>query len=253
MNRSVKTMIAGAAAVAILLTVAGAQAAPARCTPLTLASRSLAAASNGTAYLETVQVFGGVPPVSVMLAAGLLPPGIRLSSSGELAGTPTASGNYEFTVTAVDSCKPTGQSATAVLSVFVNRQGETAPGPENSVVRKAPLKVTTETVPNKVMITAGQDTKATIRYKLTAQPAETATMDSPGASFSVDGSVAESIAAPLTAVLVNGSGEVEETVKISKRALDMAAREKATKITYSRAFIGRRTTTIGVVEFTLVK
>jgi hypothetical protein len=67
----------------------------------------------------------------------------------------------------------------------------------------------------------------------------------------VDGSVAESIAAPLTAVILNGEGEIEETVKVSKRALDFAARERASKIIYSRAFIGRRTTTIAVVEFTI--
>jgi hypothetical protein len=141
------------------------------------------------------------------------------------------------------------QSVPAFLSIFVNKKGADSKGPESSVVRKAPLKLTTEAIPRKVTITAGPDFRATIRYKLTALPAETATMDSPSASFVVNGSVAESILSPLTAVILNGTGEVEETVKISKKVLDFAARENASKIVYSRAFIGRRTTTIGVVDF----
>jgi hypothetical protein len=218
---------------------------------LTLVSRSLVAASEGKPYKESVQTFGGVEPVSVMLSAGLIPPGLKLLPNGELAGTPVSPGNYEFTVTAVDVCRPMGQSATAVLSIFVNSKGDSLQGPDSSVIRKSPLKVVTEASPSKVKIAVGTDTRATIRYKLTATPSDTATMESPGGSFVVDGSVAESIASPLTAVILYGVGEVEETVKLSKKVLDFAARERASKIIYSRAFIGRRTTTIAVVEFTV--
>lgn len=237
---------------ATLLTAA-AQAANPPCQPLTLASRLLSPGSEGTAYGESLQIFGGVPPVAVMLQAGLLPPGIKLLPTGELAGIPSSPGSYEFTVTAVDACKPMGQSATVVLSIFVNKKGEKLSGPDQSVVRKPPLKVSTLAFPDKVKVAAIPDSKTSIRYTLTAQPAETATMESPGGSFVVNGSVAETISAPLTAILVNGAGEVEETVKLSKRVLDFARRENAEKITYSRAFIGRRTTTIAVVEFTLAK
>ncbi|GAM10926.1 putative Ig domain protein [Geobacter sp. OR-1] len=224
-------------------------AAAAPCTPLTMASRAMPAASDGKAYKEPVQRFGGVPPVSFMVTSGMLPPGLKLSPTGELAGIPTSAGLYEFTVAVTDSCRPLGQSASAVLSLFVNKKGESLAGPELSVVRKAPLKVSTEVFPNKVNISAGPDTKVVLRYQLTAQPAETATLESPGVSFVVNGSVAETMAAPLTVVLVNGAGVVEETVRISQRALDLAAREKAAKIVFSRAFIGRKTTTIAVVEF----
>lgn len=219
------------------------------CPPLTLSSRSLPFAVDGREYRESIQFFGGVAPVSVMLTSGVLPPGIRLAATGEVAGMPTSPGQYEFTVTAVDRCRPMEQSARAVLSLYVNRKGESQPGPDLSVVRKPPLKVSTQASPGRVQTTAGVNAGATIRYTLTAEPPDTATMESPGASFVVNGQVAESIAVPLTAVLVNGEGEVQETVRLTKRALDFAAREKANKIVYSRAFIGRKTTTIAVVEF----
>jgi len=248
MNRTVIAVTLQVIIFTTFFIVVNAQAASASCIPLALTSRTLPAAADTKPYTESVQAFGGVAPIAIMLSAGLLPPGIKLLPNGELSGIPTSPGNYEFTITAVDSCKPMGQNATSVFSVFVNKKGESLIGPEPSVVRKAPLKVTTEANPSKLRLTSGPDFKATIRYKLTAQPAETATMDSPGASFVVEGSVAESIAAPLTAVILNGSGEIEETIKVSKRVLDFAAREKASKIIYSRAFIGRRTTTIAVVE-----
>ncbi|MBT0664973.1 putative Ig domain-containing protein [Geobacter pelophilus] len=247
-----KVTVAVALSVIMLMTSVGAklvQAASQPCPPLTMISRALPAASDGKAYRESLQLFGGALPVSLMVTSGMLPPGIKMSSAGEFSGVPTAAGGYEFTVVAVDSCKPLGQSVSAVISIFVNKKGESLAGPEASVVRKAPLKVVTETLPSKVKITASPDTKAVIRYKLTSQPLETATLESPGVSFVVNGSVAETIVSPLTAVLVNGAGEVEETVKISQKALDLAAREKVTKITFSRAFIGRKTTTLGVVEF----
>jgi hypothetical protein len=253
MNKILKSVVLLGILYSISLLPAAAQAANAPCLPLTLASRLLAPGSEGTAYLESLQIFGGVSPVAVMLQSGLLPPGIKLSPSGELAGIPSSPGSYEFTVTAVDACKPMGQSATAVLSIFVNKKGEKLSGPEQSVVRKPPLKVSTLAYPDKVKVAAIPDSKTSIRYTLTAQPAETATMESPGGSFVVNGSVAETISAPMTAVLVNGTGEVGETVNLSKRVLDFARRENADKIIFSRAFIGRRTTTIAVVEFTLAK
>ena len=42
---------------------------------------------------------GGTAPVSWSLTAGTLPGGMSLSAAGVLAGTPTASGSFTFTVT----------------------------------------------------------------------------------------------------------------------------------------------------------
>ena len=43
---------------------------------------------------------GGAPPVSALVTNGSLPPGLELSTTGELTGTPTAGGSFTFTIRA---------------------------------------------------------------------------------------------------------------------------------------------------------
>jgi len=58
----------------------------------------------GTAYSQTLQVAGGVPPITWAVSKGTLPPGLTLSTStGTITGTPTAAtaaGGSTFTVSA---------------------------------------------------------------------------------------------------------------------------------------------------------
>ena len=54
----------------------------------------------GTAYSHTFASSTGSPAGSFVVSAGQLPPGLSLSSAGVLSGTPTAVGDYTFTVTA---------------------------------------------------------------------------------------------------------------------------------------------------------
>jgi MBG domain (YGX type) len=68
-------------------------------TPLTLPD-----AQYGSAYAsQTLNVIGGIPPYTFAVTAGSLPPGMSLSTSGTISGTPTAAGSYSFTVNATDS------------------------------------------------------------------------------------------------------------------------------------------------------
>jgi subtilisin-like proprotein convertase family protein len=65
---------------------------------------TLAAATAGVAYNQVLSGNGGTAPYSQFtLASGALPAGLTLSSSGTLAGTPTAVGTFNFTVQAQDS------------------------------------------------------------------------------------------------------------------------------------------------------
>ncbi|WP_415638974.1 putative Ig domain-containing protein, partial [Prescottella defluvii] len=45
----------------------------------------------------------GYPAPTVTVAAGSLPDGLTLTSDGELTGTPTTAGRFEFTLTATNS------------------------------------------------------------------------------------------------------------------------------------------------------
>lgn len=70
---------------------------------MTITPASLPAVTAGTFYTQTLSTSGGVGSYSYSLFDGLLPPGMNLSSSGVLSGSPTAAGSYDFIVEARDA------------------------------------------------------------------------------------------------------------------------------------------------------
>src|SRR5579864_5572804 len=79
--------------------------------PLTITSSS--PLPNGTAtasYSYILNASGGVPPYNWGLSAGNLPPGLSLSSSGQITGTPTAAGTFQFGIFVSDSVKGNAQA-----------------------------------------------------------------------------------------------------------------------------------------------
>jgi sugar lactone lactonase YvrE len=88
--------------------------------PLGIAtSPTLAAATIGAAYSQTLAASGGTLPYSWSLASGNLPPGLTLSSTGTIAGTPTASGTYTFGVKAADSASATMSSLVTLVVDYI--------------------------------------------------------------------------------------------------------------------------------------
>ncbi|MDR3003531.1 MAG: putative Ig domain-containing protein, partial [Acidovorax sp.] len=66
---------------------------------LSLAPASLPAAIAGTAYNETLTSSGGQAPYTYAVSAGSLPAGLTLNAAtGQITGTPTASGSFSFTI-----------------------------------------------------------------------------------------------------------------------------------------------------------
>lgn len=84
---------------------------------VTISPASLPAATAGSAYSQTLSASGGTPGYTFVVSAGTLPAGLTLSASGVLSGTPTASGSFNFTVTATDSGAPTSGSRAYTLTV----------------------------------------------------------------------------------------------------------------------------------------
>jgi hypothetical protein len=76
----------------------------------------------GVAYSPvTFAASSGTPPYTWSVTSGSsLPPGLSLSTAGVLSGTPSAAGNFSFTVTVSDSASPkqTVVSPTFALSVL---------------------------------------------------------------------------------------------------------------------------------------
>ena len=72
------------------------------CPVISLSPASLAGATVGTAYSQTLSASGGVTPYTFAITSGTLPVGLTLSSSGVLGGTPTSTTSRTFTVQALD-------------------------------------------------------------------------------------------------------------------------------------------------------
>lgn len=81
---------------------------------IVLTRATLPGGQVAVAYSQTVGATGGSGSYTYSLTAGALPPGIALSSGGVVSGTPTAAGNYSFTVTATDGLGFTGSQAYTV-------------------------------------------------------------------------------------------------------------------------------------------
>ena len=74
---------------------------------LQITTTSLADGVNGAAYSATVQSVGGTAPYTWSISSGSLPAGETLNAAtGEIAGTPTTSGDFSFTVKVTDNANP---------------------------------------------------------------------------------------------------------------------------------------------------
>ncbi|TKB27207.1 DUF4082 domain-containing protein [Desulfopila sp. IMCC35006] len=90
-------------------------------TPLTITTASLTAGTQNGSYSATLAASGGTPPYIWAIASGSLPTGLSLAgSTGVIAGIPTASGTFNFTVQASDSGGST--PVTRSLGIVVTTQ-----------------------------------------------------------------------------------------------------------------------------------
>lgn len=83
---------------------------------LGITTAALPAGSVGAAYAQLVGASGGAPPYSFALGAGVLPPGLSLSPSGQLSGVPGSPGRFTFTLVVSDAASGRA-SATFTLVV----------------------------------------------------------------------------------------------------------------------------------------
>ncbi|HAM23002.1 MAG TPA: hypothetical protein DCQ04_12170, partial [Actinobacteria bacterium] len=84
---------------------------------LTVTTTSVPNGTVSTAYSQQLATSGGVGPDAWAVTSGELPTGLSLEQhSGEIVGTPTAAGSFNFTVTATDSLSAT---ASQPLSITV--------------------------------------------------------------------------------------------------------------------------------------
>lgn len=90
---------------------------------LSITNTSLPNGTNGIAYSATLQASGGVTPYTWSISTGSLPSWATLNAStGQITGTPNATGTTNFTVQVADSETPP-VTKTQALSITVNTAG----------------------------------------------------------------------------------------------------------------------------------
>jgi hypothetical protein len=73
---------------------------------------------SNVSYEQTVTISGGAGPFELMHIAGSLPPGVSLSPSGVLSGTPTTAKTYHFTILATDLSSGCGSVRDYTLTIL---------------------------------------------------------------------------------------------------------------------------------------
>lgn len=93
---------------------------------LAITTNAIPGMTLGTPYSATLQATGGATPYSWSVVGGSLPPGIALSTSGTLSGTPSQLGSFTFTVQVQDSA---GNQAQASIPAVVTGASVSCPAP----------------------------------------------------------------------------------------------------------------------------
>jgi hypothetical protein len=87
----------------------------ASCPTITLSPATLPDGTVGTAYSQTVSASGGAAPYTFAVTSGALPAGLSLNgTTGNISGTPSATGTSNFTITATDNNACTGSQAYSI-------------------------------------------------------------------------------------------------------------------------------------------
>ena len=79
--------------------------------PVSMANTTLPNGDVGVSYSQPLSASGGTGTLSFSAPPGGVPPGLTLSSTGVISGTPTSAGLYTFTVTATDTTGASGSGA----------------------------------------------------------------------------------------------------------------------------------------------
>ncbi len=87
--------------------------------PLAVDAVDLAVGTVGSAYGMELVATGGQRPHIWQISAGVLPPGLALSSAGRISGTPQASGQFSFSVRVTDGSGRSADASFALTAVNV--------------------------------------------------------------------------------------------------------------------------------------
>ena len=171
---------------------------------ITISPSGLPNGMAGVAYSQTLSGNGGTPPYTFSADPSTFPPGITMSSSGVISGTPATGGNYSITVYAKDSSADGPFIGSAAYSLTVTAAAGTF------VVAGTPAMAT---------VSAGQP--ATYIVKITPTNGFAAPI-----TFACSGLPAESTCAFAPNSLTPAGGAVTTTMTITTTAGTVATNVK---------------------------
>jgi hypothetical protein len=126
---------------------------------LQITTGGLPQGQKGSAYDETFTATGGTTPYSWSVSAGTLPPGLAMSTGGDVSGTPTKLGTFNFTVTVTDANnkKASGDFGITVAS------GSGYDGPAQLPIANVPHAMSQTPAPGSVIaVNAGADLQSAL-------------------------------------------------------------------------------------------
>ncbi len=107
------------------------------CPTLTITPSSVPGGTASAPYSQSLSQAGALETPSFAITAGALPPGLTLSASGTISGTPTAIGTFNFTVTVSDASGCSGSQGYAITVVC----------PANPITFTAPTTICSNSAP----------------------------------------------------------------------------------------------------------
>jgi hypothetical protein len=216
---------------------------PAPCPVLSIASPStLSTGTVGQGYSYQLHTSGGQSPVTFSVISGSLPPGLNLNITGFISGTPTAAGNYSFTVRVTDSCAAGAQAVQGTY--FIQIQSQAPPPP-------LPVSLSVNPVPSSFIVPRGQSSSKNIYYQFTGTSSLNATLNSSGGNFIVGSDTIDANPIPVTVTVQNGSGRISEVINIPVRVLERAIQRGSNRFNYIRTFTGANISLTATVNFTI--
>ena len=126
------TDAAGSRASLTMLQAVAASSPPPSASALAIPYPGIDPGAVGVAYSKAYTASGGVPPYVWNVSAGTMAPGMALSSTGVLNGTPTAAGTYNFQMTVTDSASNQASASEALYIAAAAGSGAGNSGSTNS-------------------------------------------------------------------------------------------------------------------------
>jgi hypothetical protein len=95
--------------------------------PLAITTAALPSGNAGVDYNQSLSGTGGQPPLAWTVAAGSLPPGLTLASSGAISSKPSSVGSFSFTVRLSDSAADPPATSQFTIAITSGLSIATAP------------------------------------------------------------------------------------------------------------------------------